>query len=197
MPEKPEKRVELLDAGLLLLMEHPPDQISMDDVAAKAGVTKPMVYYYFGSKRGYYKQLVRYVQNSMEELLADIISPEISFRDLLQRIVMSRIEQLINHPEISNAVRIMVSSKTIGGASSRSRIATVFTRLQPVFDLAVSSGEIREDTELHLVMGLVNSLLDGVVRMHDREFYSSVKPSVFTDMLIRLVFDGIGTGKRS
>lgn len=197
MPIKTAKREQLLDAGLCLLMTKPPDKISMDEVAAKAGVTKPMVYYYFGSKLGYYKQLVDYTAASMQEMLTNCSAPDISFKELLKKIVERRIEQFFIRPELSNAVRIMVTSKTIGGAESRSRIVSVFDGLRPVFQQAVTLGEIRKDTELELVMALVNSLLDGAIRIHGKEFFDIVSPLDFAEMLIQLVFDGIGTGKRS
>lgn len=197
MPKKKVKKEQLLEAGLSLLMNRPADKISMDDIAAEAGVTKPMVYYYFGSKLGFYKQLVEYTADSLQVMLQDCLEQDISFRELLQRIIRSRIDQLIARPELSNAVRIMVTSKTIGGAESRSRIVSIFNNLQPVFNQAAKLGEIRKDAELHLIMALVNSLLDGAVRIHGKQFFESVTPADFSDMLIRLVFDGIGTGKRS
>ncbi len=197
MQKSTEKKEQLLNAGLLLLMEHLPDSISMDDIATKAGVTKPMVYYYFGSKLGYYQQLVKYIEDSMQEMLDDCFEKDISFREFLTRIIEKRIVLLINHPEISNAVQIMVTGETIGGASSRSRIVAVFTRFQPVFNHAISSGEIREDAELHLVMALLNSLLDGALRIHGKEFFVNKQPAPLAEMLVRQVFDGIGTGKRS
>ena len=197
MPRQTQKREILLDAGLLLLMENPPDKISMDDIAAAAGVTKPMVYYYFGSKLGYYRQLVEYVESSLQEMLTNSITPDITFKDLLRHIIECRIEQLISNPEISNAVRLMATSSTIGGASSRSRIVAVFNRLQPIFEQAVSRGEIRADAELHLVMGMVNFLLEGAVRIHGKKFYDKVTPAQFAELLVRQLFDGIGTGKRS
>ncbi|MCK5133911.1 MAG: TetR/AcrR family transcriptional regulator [Candidatus Sabulitectum sp.] len=197
MPKKTAKREQLLNAGLLLLVKKPPDKISMDDVAAEAGVTKPMVYYYFDSKIGFYKQLVEYVADSLQEMLTDCLKPGISFKDILKRIIEGRIEQLLARPELSNAVRIIATSKTLGGAESRSRIVALFSKLQPVFDEAVSLGEIRKDTDLHLIMALVNSLLDGAIRIHGKEFFNTVSPASFAEMLIRLVFDGIGTGKRS
>ena len=197
MQKSTAKKEQLLNAGLLLLMEHLPDSISMDDIAAKAGVTKPMVYYYFGSKLGYYQQLVQYIEDSMQEMLENSFHPGISFREFLRKIIETRIVQLIDHPEISNAVQIMVTSETVGGASSRSRIVAVFSKFQPVFNRAVSNGEIREDAELHLVMGLVNSLLDGAYRIHGKEFFDDKQPAWLAEMLIRQVFDGIGTGKRS
>ncbi len=197
MPKKKAKRKQLLDAGLSLLMNRPADQISMDDIAAEAGVTKPMVYYYFGSKLGFYDQLVEYTIDSLQKMLQDCLEADISFRELLQRIIRARIDQLITRPELSNAVRIMVTGKTIGRAESRSRIIAIFNNLLPVFSKAVKLGEIREDAELHLVMALVNSLLDGAVRIHGKQFFDSVTPDDFTEMLIKMVFDGIGTEKRS
>ncbi|MCK5036714.1 MAG: TetR/AcrR family transcriptional regulator [Candidatus Sabulitectum sp.] len=197
MPKKRAKREQLLDAGLTLLTNRPADQISMEDIAAEAGVTKPMVYYYFGSKLGFYQQLVEHTADSLQKMLEDCLEPDISFRELLQRIIRARIDQLIARPELSNAVRIMAIGKTIGGAESRSRIVAIFNNLQPIFNQAVKLGEIRNDAELPLIMALVNSLLDGAVRVHGKQFFDSVTPVDFTDMITRLVFDGIGTGKRS
>lgn len=197
MSKKAAKREQLLNAGLLLLTRKPPDKISMEDIALQVGVTKPMVYYYFGSKVGFYKELVKHVADSMEEMLTDCLKPGISFRELLKTIIQTRIEQLIDRPEFSNAVRIMVTSKTLGDAESRSKILGVFNKLQPIFDQAVDRGEVRNDTELHLTMALLNSLLDGAVRIHGNKFFNTVSPDGFAEVLIRLVFDGIGTGKRS
>ncbi len=196
MPKKPDNRDQLLRAGLLLLVQKPPDQISMDEVAAKAGVTKPMIYYYFGSKVGFYKHLVLHIEDALQKILADCIRPDIPFREVLVRIIRGRIDLVTQHPELSNAVRIMATSKTIGGTESRSRIVAMFNRLQPVFDSAISKGEIREDADLHLIMAMTNSLLDGALRIHGKEFFKTVDPADFAEMLIRLVFDGIGTGKR-
>jgi len=197
MAKKTDNRKRLLDAGLLLLAENTPENISMDDVAAAAGMTKPMVYYYFGSKVGFYQHLVLHIETSLQEMLTECMKPGFSFRKVLENIITARIEQVIQQPELSSAVRIMATSKTIGGAESRSRIIAMFNRLQPVFDDAISKGEIREDADLHLIMAMANSLLDGALRIHGKEFFIAANPSDFAKRLVRVVFDGIGTGKRS
>ena len=196
MPKKKDNRERLLHAGLLLLTQKPPDKISMDDVAFEAGVTKPMVYYYFGSKVGYYKHLVTHIEQALQVILTDCIQPDSRFRDILIRIIRGRIELVTRHPEISNAVRIMATSKTVGGAESRSKIITMFNRLQPAFDNAKVRGEIREDADLHLIMAMTNSLLDGALRTHGNGFFTATDPTSFAEVLVRLVFDGIGTEKR-
>jgi AcrR family transcriptional regulator len=61
------RREELLRVGLELFSTHAFDEISMDDVAAEAGVAKGLLYYYFGSKRGLYVQAVRAAAAEMRE----------------------------------------------------------------------------------------------------------------------------------
>jgi AcrR family transcriptional regulator len=52
------RREELLAAGLRLFSDRAYDELSIDDLAAEAGVAKGLLYYYFGSKRGYYVAIV-------------------------------------------------------------------------------------------------------------------------------------------
>jgi AcrR family transcriptional regulator len=49
-----QRRERLLAAGLRAFSTRPFDTVSMDDIAAEAGVAKGLLYYYFGSKRGLY-----------------------------------------------------------------------------------------------------------------------------------------------
>ena len=53
------RREELLAVGLRLFSRHSFDELSMDELAAEAGVAKGLLYYYFGSKRGFYVAVVR------------------------------------------------------------------------------------------------------------------------------------------
>jgi AcrR family transcriptional regulator len=54
----PERREDLLAAGLRLFSDRPYDELAIDDIAAEAGVAKGLLYYYFGSKRGFYVAIV-------------------------------------------------------------------------------------------------------------------------------------------
>ncbi len=54
-----ERREQLREAGRALFLERPYDQVSMDDVAARAGVSKALVFHYFSTKRDLYVELVK------------------------------------------------------------------------------------------------------------------------------------------
>jgi len=62
-----DRRADLLAIGRQLFAKHAYDELSIDDVAAAAGVAKGLLYYYFRSKRGFYLATIR---AEADELLA-------------------------------------------------------------------------------------------------------------------------------
>ncbi len=54
-----ERRARLLELGLELFGRRSYEEISIDDIAAEAGMSKGLLYHYFGSKRGFYVATVR------------------------------------------------------------------------------------------------------------------------------------------
>ncbi|GAA0930714.1 TetR/AcrR family transcriptional regulator [Streptomyces thermoalcalitolerans] len=61
-----ERRAQLLDAALSLFAQRVPEEVSLDDVAEAAGVSRPLVYRYFpGGKQQLYEAALR---SAAEEL---------------------------------------------------------------------------------------------------------------------------------
>lgn len=54
-----ERRAQLLEAGLQLFQEQPYDDVSIDDIARAVGVSRGLLYHYFGGKRDFYVAVVR------------------------------------------------------------------------------------------------------------------------------------------
>jgi AcrR family transcriptional regulator len=65
-----DRRSELLDTGRRLFAGHAFDELSIDQIAARAGVAKGLLYYYFGSKRGYYVAVVEAAAAQLRERTA-------------------------------------------------------------------------------------------------------------------------------
>lgn len=62
-----ERRRQLLDAALTLFAHRPPDEVSLDDVAEAAGVSRPLVYRYFpGGKQQLYETALRSAADQLE-----------------------------------------------------------------------------------------------------------------------------------
>ena len=54
-----ERRAQLLEVGLELFSTRPYDEVRIDEVAARAGVSRGLLYHYFPTKRDFYVDVVR------------------------------------------------------------------------------------------------------------------------------------------
>ncbi|MER6612628.1 TetR/AcrR family transcriptional regulator [Streptomyces xantholiticus] len=67
-----ERREQLLAAALTLFAHRPPEEISLDDVAEVAGVSRPLVYRYFaGGKQQLYEAALRSAADRLEQCFAE------------------------------------------------------------------------------------------------------------------------------
>jgi AcrR family transcriptional regulator len=70
----PQRRRQLLDRALGVFAAHGFHDTSMNDIAEAAGVTKPVLYQHFRSKRALYLELVDDVGNRMEEAIVKAVA---------------------------------------------------------------------------------------------------------------------------
>lgn len=67
-----ERRSQLLDAALSLFAHRVPEEVSLDDVAEAAGVSRPLVYRYFpGGKQQLYEAALRSAAEELEQCFAE------------------------------------------------------------------------------------------------------------------------------
>ncbi len=63
-----ERRAQLLALGIEMFASRPWDDVQIDDVAARAGVSKGLLYHYFPTKRVFYVEVVREAARRLLEL---------------------------------------------------------------------------------------------------------------------------------
>jgi AcrR family transcriptional regulator len=85
----PRRRHQLLDVARELFASGGFHATSMDDVAEAAGVTKPVLYQHFPSKRALYKELLEDVGDRLLERLADAAASADGGRELVQNLLDS------------------------------------------------------------------------------------------------------------
>jgi AcrR family transcriptional regulator len=64
------RREQLVGLGMEMFSERPFDEVSIDDIAAAAGISKGLLYHYFPSKRDFYVAVVRHSAEEMQEVTA-------------------------------------------------------------------------------------------------------------------------------
>jgi AcrR family transcriptional regulator len=97
------RRRELLDAADRVIRRRGPDA-SMDEIAAAAGITKPILYRHFGNKSGLYAALaVRYMQRFFE--VSESALAETHPRKRIAKAVDAYLQAVEREPEIFRFVR--------------------------------------------------------------------------------------------
>lgn len=65
-----ERRAQLLAVGLRLFSSRPHEEVSIDDIAGEAGVSKGLLYHYFAGKTELYVAVVQFAAGQLLEALA-------------------------------------------------------------------------------------------------------------------------------
>ncbi len=84
-----ERRAQLVALGVAFLVDHPLDELTIEGLSAQAGVSRGLLFHYFGSKQGLRRDVVRTARDSMlraTEPSGDL-DPGARLRDTLTRIV--------------------------------------------------------------------------------------------------------------
>lgn len=109
-----ERRNQLLDIGRALFAERGFDGTSIEEIAAKAGVSKPVVYEHFGGKEGLYAVVV---DREMERLLGMVTAALTGGghpRDMLEEAALALLEYIEEH---TDGFRIMVRDSHAASSS--------------------------------------------------------------------------------
>jgi TetR/AcrR family transcriptional regulator len=156
----------ILKKALALFSEKGYDATSVREICEAAGITKPTLYYFYGSKEGVYRAIV---EGALGRFQADVIGAlggEGSLRDRLVRMAQSYVEGTRREPDLARFVMALIHN------SPRSAPATdlvgfyqaILDALAGALEAAVASGELRPgrtDVRLLVFMGALGEAMHG------------------------------------
>ena len=178
-----ERRAQLIEAGLQLFQEQPYDDVSIEDIAKAVGVSKGLLYHYFGGKRDFYVAVVR----EAADRLVEAAEPDRSLEPPMQAIAgmsayLDFVEQragvfralmqggLGTDPEVAGVIREtrMVFAHQILEGVGVSPERPVFMTAARTYVGTVEAASLAwlEDPRVtrEQLMGLMLSALDGIMR---------------------------------
>ena len=84
-----ERRGQLVALGVAFLADNPLDQLTIEELSARANVSRGLLFHYFGSKQGLHREVVRTARDSMLHATEPIagLPPLDRLHDTLVRIV--------------------------------------------------------------------------------------------------------------
>lgn len=109
-----QRREQLIDVARALFAERGLEGTSVEEIAARAEVSKPVVYEHFGGKEGLYAVVVdREVRRLHDAIRAALTTPGASSRGLIELGTLALLDYIDDHPD---GFRIIARDSTAGQA---------------------------------------------------------------------------------
>ncbi|MDY0003647.1 MAG: TetR family transcriptional regulator [Polyangia bacterium] len=127
LESKTERAIEILDAADALIGEVGYDAVSARDIAARAGVNKALVFYYWGSKAELFDKILERYYQAHRQALAGAFEAEGSTRERIHRVVDAYLDFMEQHRVYPR----LIQQQLTGGGTHRE---AVLRHLAPFFD---------------------------------------------------------------
>ncbi|MCG8016738.1 MAG: TetR/AcrR family transcriptional regulator [Candidatus Thiodiazotropha sp. 'RUGA'] len=170
----------ILSTALDLFVERGYHNVSIHDIQKMANVSIGSIYNHFGGKEGVAKALYYHLIREMEELVADVIDENLSFRESCNRII----SLLFEYTESKrNIVAYVLHAKHQEFLPDEPPIcsSTPFKTMRNIVQRGMESGEIREGDPWVVASGvfggairLIHLRLDGVLNVPLPELYDEL-----------------------
>jgi AcrR family transcriptional regulator len=142
--EPQQRREHLLDTGAALFAEKPYEDVLMEDIATRAGVSRALLYHYYPSKRDLYLALFK--RASTRFLARVTIDAQLPLAEQLGTALEAHIQSFVDHPfEALTINRGALSDDPVIQAIVNEELNVVGQRL---VDQLVADGRLRDATEI-------------------------------------------------
>ena len=181
-----ERRLQLLDVGRTVFAERGYEAASVEEIAARAKITKPIVYEHFGGKEGLYAVVVdREVQALIDGITRSLVGDHP--RTLLEQAAMAFLTYIEEEPE---GFRILVRDSPV--ASSAGTLASVIGDIAMQVEY-IMQNEFKSrgfDTKLS---PLYSQALVGMVALVGQWWLDAGKPKkeIVAAHLVNLAWNGL------
>jgi AcrR family transcriptional regulator len=165
-----ERREQLLDVGRTLFAEKGFDATSVEEVASKAGVSKPVVYEHFGGKEGLYAVVV---DREMRALL-DMVTSALTAghpRELLEQAAFALLDYV---EQRSDGFRILVRDSPVAVSTGNfaSLISDIATQVEHILGV-----EFKNRGYAPTLSAMYSQMLVGMVALTGQWWLDEQHPS--------------------
>ncbi|GAA3372350.1 TetR/AcrR family transcriptional regulator [Streptomyces sannanensis] len=128
-----ERREQLLDVGRTLFAEKGFEGTSVEEIAAKAGVSKPVVYEHFGGKEGLYAVVVDREMRSLLDMVTGALTAGHP-RELLEQAAFALLDYIERY---TDGFRILVRDSPVAQSTGTfaSLISDIATQVEDILGL--------------------------------------------------------------
>jgi AcrR family transcriptional regulator len=152
-----ERRTQLVDVGKQVFAELGYDGASVEEIAARARVSKPIVYEHFGGKEGLYAVVVDRETSRLLDMITTRLGPGIGAREQVYASAMAFLDYIEDDPD---GFRVLIRDSPTGfsGGGMAGLLSDVASKAEEVLASAFSASRL--DVEMaplyaHALVGMV------------------------------------------
>ena len=183
-----ERREQLIDVARALFAANGFEGTSVEEIAAAAQVSKPVIYEHFGGKEGLYAVVVDRESVALTNAIRNaLMVPDASFRERIERGAMALLDYIDHEPD---GFRILARDSSVGssGGSFASILSDIATKVEDLLARPFA----RQGYDPAFV-GLYAQALIGLVAMAGQSWLEVREPpkEVVAAHLVNLAWNGM------
>lgn len=166
--------------------------VSMREISEQSHVSKPTIYYYFGSKEGIFRELLETGWNYGMEMARSIVASDISAKEKLVKLIQNRFQLCLEHPDFSKFfISVFLNTENLPFIEEFKRKARNHrTLIVNVFKEGIQSGEFGAGANPELAAEIFGAVVSHFIIMQIKS-----KKKILSDKLaeeiVELLFKGL------
>ncbi len=161
-----QRREQLISVGREVFAADGVQGATVEDIATRAGVTKPVVYEHFGGKEGLYAVVVDRAITDILASITDALAEPAEFRVLIERAVLALFTFMETSPS-SFEVLVRSSPAWYSGGSAASLMSAIAGHVEKMFDAAFEQDGFDPAAAPIYAQGMIGAItLSGVWWIH-------------------------------
>jgi AcrR family transcriptional regulator len=190
-----ERREQLLDAALKVVLEQGYARVSIEAIARMAGVTRPVIYDHFPNLGSLIQALIareeRYALTQLAEVVPELRPQDGDFATLLRIGVPHFFESVADRPSTWRLILLPLDgTPDIVRTHVEANRAVVLERIQDVVRTGIAAGELKRELDVEVTARAIMSFAwdAGAMIVHDPERYTPDRYAAFVSLLADRVF---------
>lgn len=161
-----EKQDTIIEAGYSCFAQMGYKKASVADIAAKAGISKAMVFHYFGSKKNMYLHLMQYACDEVEQVAGEYNETEkTDFFSRFSARVHCQSKMLQKHPAV---IAFLLSVRNEDDAEVVGEMKQILCKREKFQEemrlLETDKTEFKEGIKVELVFNLLSNYIENIAR---------------------------------
>jgi TetR/AcrR family fatty acid metabolism transcriptional regulator len=168
------RRDQIMDTARRLFGERGTTDVSMDEIAAEAGVARSTVYVYFANRDELLRACVQSMYDRMQDTIALVVANDASPKDRLRGLILGLLERIDESPAF---FRLAMATQATTGAAGSAAVGGALMMigldmmrvLEELARAGVASGDFRPDLNVERAVVLVGQQIYGALSVRAGE----------------------------